>query len=268
MIRQILAFLKKDLLIESSYPLSFFFDIFSVLTSVVSYFFIDKLFGGRMAPQLEEFGVNYFSYVLLASAFFSYVGMGLGSFAGQLRQEQLQGTLEAVIAAPTRTAVFLFSMAAWNVLLATIKLLVFIIVGISCFRIDFSRANVFSCLAVLVLAVTSFSALGILSASFVLVTKRGNPLSWLISSAEGLLGGVYFPVTVLPAWLAFFSRLLPITYAIRAIQYACFRGSSITELLPQLVPLLIFAVVLLPVSVKVFSLALCRARANGTLAQF
>ena len=56
MLKKPLAFVKKDFLAESSYKLSFIFRIFSVLTSILSYYFIDKLFGSRMVGYLEEFG--------------------------------------------------------------------------------------------------------------------------------------------------------------------------------------------------------------------
>ena len=65
MIRKILAILKRDFLIETSYKLAFLFDAFSVFVSILTYFFIDKLFGHRITSHLETFGVNYFSYVLL-----------------------------------------------------------------------------------------------------------------------------------------------------------------------------------------------------------
>ena len=98
---KIFAFLKKDFLTETSYKLSFLFNIFGVFVSVAIYFFIDKLFGNSAASHLKEFGVSYFSYVLLGMAFFSYIGVGLGSFSERIRTEQLQGTLEPILMSPT-----------------------------------------------------------------------------------------------------------------------------------------------------------------------
>ena len=103
-----LAFIKKDLLIESSYKIAFLFNVFSVLVSLLSYFFIDKLFGQRIVGHLQEFRVNYFSYVLLSMAFFSYIGVGLGAFYNRIHAEQTQGTLEAVLLSPTKINTILF----------------------------------------------------------------------------------------------------------------------------------------------------------------
>ncbi|NOZ69761.1 MAG: ABC transporter permease, partial [Deferribacteres bacterium] len=230
MLRKPLAFVKKDFLAESSYKLSFIFRIFSVMTSLLSYYFIDKMFGHRVVGYLEEFGVNYFSYVLLSTAFFSYVGVGLGSFSGRIRSEQVQGTLEALLLTPTKVPTILFSMSLWNLLFATLNMLIYLIAGRYLFRISFDNVNILSAFVILILTILSFSSLGILSASFIMVFKRGNPVGWLISSLEGLIGGVYFPVAVLPVWVQFLAKFLPITYAIRAIELAVYRNYSLAQL--------------------------------------
>ncbi len=265
---KLLSFLKKDFLMESSYRLSFFFNIFTVLVTILGYYFIDVLFGKKMVPHLETFGAPYLAYVLLSLAMFSYVGVGLGSFASRIQSEQVQGTLEAVLVTPTPLTTILASLAIWNFLVATMDFLIYLALGLFVFHIDLSRANILSSFVVLALTVLSFSSLGILSASFVILFKRGNPVSWIINSLEGLLGGVYFPVTVLPAWLQAAAKCLPITYAIQAIQLSVYRGYSLAQLWTELRFLLLFSAVLCPLSLFVFGLAIRQAKKNGSLAQY
>jgi ABC-2 type transport system permease protein len=263
-----LAFLKKDFLMESSYRLSFFFNFFGILVSILSYYFIDKLFGSRMVPHLEPYGVNYFSYVLLSTAFFGYVGVGLGSFSERIHAEQQQGTLEAVLLTPTRISTFLFSLALWNLMLATLDMLVYIALAVFLFKISFAHMNICSTVVIFLLTITSFSALGIISASFIMVLKRGNPFGWILGSLEGLVGGVYFPITVLPAWMQFLAKFFPITYAIQAIQLAVYQGYPLTRLGRETGLLFIFSVVLLPLSLLSFSFGLRKARREGSLGQY
>ncbi|MGD9015602.1 MAG: ABC transporter permease [Candidatus Omnitrophota bacterium] len=268
MLKRILAFLKKDFLIESSYKLSFLLNISAVLVSILTYFFIDKLFGQRMVEYLEEFGVNYFSYVLLSMAFFSYIGVGLGSFSSRIRSEQMQGTLEALLLTPTRISIILFSLALWNLLFATLNVVIYILVGIFLFNINFTNLNLLSTLVILVLTIVSFSGLGILSASFIMVFKRGNPVGWIINNLEGLIGGVYFPIAVMPAGLQLVARFFPITYAIRAIELAVYRGFGLNQLSKEISFLLLFSCLLLPLSFASFKYALKRARRQGSLLQY
>jgi ABC-2 type transport system permease protein len=268
MLKKPLAFIKKDLLMEFSYKLSFFFMIFSIFLSILTYFFIDKLFGHRIVTHLEEFGVNYFSYVLLSTAFFSYVGVGLGSFSRRIRSEQMLGTLEAILLTPTRVPTILISLTLWNLLFATLNVIIYIVFGVFLFKINFSNINLLSTLVILLLTITSFSSLGILSASFIMVFKRGNPVGWIFNGTGGIIGGVFFPVTILPGWLQFLAKFYPITYAVRAIELAVYRGADLTQLSKDIGFLFLFSCILLPLSFVSFKYALKKARRNGSLLQY
>ena len=268
MFRQIFASIKKDFLIETSYKLSFFLNIFSVVATLLTYFFIDKLFGHRLTPHLEEFGVNYFSYVLLSIAFFGYIGVGIGSFSARIRSEQVQGTLESLLLTPTKVSIILASFGLWKLIFATLDLGIYVGIGIFLFKIDFSNVNIISAVVILILTIFSFGSLGIISASFIIVFKRGNPVGWVINTLEGFLGGIYFPITVMPAWLQFLAKFLPITHAIRAMQLAVYKGCSLSELKNEIGFLIIFCTLLIPFSFASFNYALKRARLQGSLAQY
>ncbi|MFA5119190.1 MAG: ABC transporter permease [Candidatus Omnitrophota bacterium] len=268
MFAKTLAFLKKDFLMESSYRMSFFFNIFGILVSILNYYFIDKLFGSKLVPHLSAFGVNYFSYVLLSTAFFGYVGVGLGSFSERIRAEQRQGTLEVVLLSPTRASTILFSLVFWNLILATIDMLVYIALAVFLFKMDFTHINIFSTIVIFILTIAPFSALGIISASFIMIFKQGNPVGWILGMVEGLIGGVYFPITVLPHWLQVLAKVFPITYAIEAIQLAVHKGYSLDQLWRQTGILLLFSIILLPLSLLSFTFSLRKARKDGSLGQY
>lgn len=268
MFKKIFAMVRKDFLVEASYRLAFLFNIFGILTTLLTYFFINKLFGDRMVAHLEEFGVNYFSYALLSMAFFGYVGAGLGSFSERIHSEQIQGTLEALLVTPTKISTILLSLAIWNLLLATVDMAIYVLLAVFVFGVSFAGMNLFSTFIIFILTIISFSALGIISASFVMVFKRGNPVGWIVNSIEGLICGVYFPLTVLPAWVQLAAKFFPITYAIRAIQLAVYRGYSIAQLSVEAGALLMFSIVLLPASFYIFTYAVKKARRDGTLTHY
>ena len=121
---------------------------------------------------------------------------------------------------------------------------------------------------ILLLTVVSFSSLGVISASFIMVLKRGDPVGLIFTSVSGLLGGVYFPVSVLPEWLREFSYLIPVTYALEGMRMALLRGQTIQELMPNIVALSLFCVVMLPLSVMIFRKAVERAKRDGTLTHY
>jgi ABC-2 type transport system permease protein len=117
----------------------------------------------------------------------------------------------------------------------------------------------------LLASLLSFCGLGILSASYVLLFKRGNPAKWLLVGLWSFAGGMLFPVSILPDWLQFIAKLNPMTHALRGMRNALLGGASLVQLLPVVEILLLFAVILLPLSVLVFSWTLRRTKINGTL---
>lgn len=68
---------------------------------------------------------------------------------------------------------------------------------------------------VLAASLLSFSGSGILSASYLLLFKRGNPAKWLLIGLWGIAGGMLFPVSILPDWLQVVAKLNPMTHALK-----------------------------------------------------
>lgn len=266
--RKIIAFIKKDFLVEASYRLSFFLNILSVFLSVLVYFFIDKLFGSRVEGHLSQFGVDYFSYVLVSMALFSYIGVGLGSFSQRIRTEQVQGTFESLLLCPASLSTIISSLIIANLCIATVDLVVYALMGIFLFHIDFSQINPLSTLVVLLCTFFALSGLGILSASYIVLFKRGNPGGWVINNIQGLISGVYFPVTVLPAWMQWLSRCLPTTYAVKALQLAVYQGATLHTLRQEIGMLILFGVLLIPCGFLLFSCSIRRAKRTGSLANY
>ncbi len=264
-LRKVWAYMKKEFLIQMSYRFAFMFSLFGVFTTIATYFFIDRLFGRQMTPDLEPFGAPYFAYVLVGNAFFAYVGMAIGGFSGRIASEQAWGTLEVLFGTPTKLWVLMLAMAIWNTLYASAEVVSFFVVGSVGFGVDFSRINWGSLATILGLVIVAFNSIGLIEAGCLLVFKRGAVAAWAFNSVWALLGGVFFPVTVLPTWLQHIAEWNPITHAIRALQLAIYQGAPITQLARELWILSLFCVVLVPLGLLSWRWALRRARIEGSL---
>ncbi|MDP3142570.1 MAG: ABC transporter permease, partial [Candidatus Omnitrophota bacterium] len=126
--------------------------------------------------------------------------------------------------------------------------------------------NLPATIIVLILTIVSFSSIGLMSASFVIIFKRGDPISWLFSGVSFFLGGVYYPVTVFPQFLQVISRFIPVTYSLRALRLAVLQGHSISLLKQDILILTVFCMILVPLSMFIFRLAIKKAKKSGSLA--
>ncbi len=118
------------------------------------------------------------------------------------------------------------------------------------------------------LTVLTASSLGIIAASFVMVLKRGDPVNWGISTLTAFFGGVYYPIQLLPSSLVWISYLLPITYSLDAMRKALLENATWAELIPDLLALVAFSVVLIPLSLLAFRYSVHRAKVEGSLTQY
>ena len=265
---KLLAFVKRDLLIELSYRFGFGFQIASIALSVTGYYFLARFIGASVVPGLDAYGGDYFAFVLIGVALQNYLATSLDAFSRTIRESQLAGTLEALLSTQTSLATIIVSSAAYRFLWTSFGVVLYLALGVGLFGMRLSPGHWPAAALVLVLAILAFSGLGILSASFIMIFKRGTPVAWLFGDVSWLLGGVLYPVTALPGWLQALSALLPITYAIEGMRAALLRPEPWPEIRSSVALLLLFAATLVPVSLLSFQYATKRARITGTLAQY
>lgn len=262
------AFFIRDFYTEISYRFSFLLSIGGVLLRAFVFFFLSELIGDTVAPMLSIYGGDYFSFVIIGIAFGGYFGIGLTGFASALRQAQTNGTLEAMMMTPTPIPMIIIGSAGWSYAFTTFRVLVYLLVGTLLLGLNLQGANYLAAFTTLILSIIAFASIGILAASMIMIVKRGDPVTALLGSVANLVGGVFYPVEVLPNWLQVVSNLLPITYGLRAMRLALLADASWAEMLPDLLALLLFCLLLFPASLVIFRYAVEKARKDGSLTHF
>jgi ABC-2 type transport system permease protein len=258
------AFLVRDAIMSVSYQLNFAFQVLGLFFTVFSLYFMSKLIGQQ--PLVAKYG-GYLAFSVLGVSMTSFFSVGFTSFSNAIRNEQMMGTLEAVLMTPARLAFVIVSSSVWNFLWATMSAIITISAAGLLFHIRL-QGNIPGAFLLLAMTTVSFACLGIISASFIMVFKRGDPLSYLVSTISLLLGGVLIPIDVLPGWLRTVSYLLPITHGLNGLREILLRGRPFMETLPQLGALAVFAAIGIPVSLFCFHKAVNIARREGSLLHY
>lgn len=262
--RTLYAFLLRDARIALSYRLQFLFQFVVVVFTVLILYFISQLI--RATPALEEYG-GYLPFAAVGLAVSSYFQTGFSSFAGAIRNEQMAGTLEALLMTPTRIPVIVIASSVWDFFWATAVAITYLVTAQVLLGIHLQGSWTLA-LALLFLTTLIFASLGVISASFVMVFKRGDPIGLVIGSLSTLLGGVFYPVSALPPWVQTISHLLPITYGLQGLRDVLLRGATLAAVWRDLLVLLAFAAVLVPLSLLCFKKAVTRAKREGSLLQY
>ena len=147
-------------------------------------------------------------------------------------------------------------------------------VGVALFGVRVDVPSLPAVLLVVLLALFAISGLGLIGAStFNLLNAKAwgaNPVEWLIGFAATLVSGVYFPTSVLPAWLPALGEWLPQTHALRAgrLLLAGQAGLADPVVLGDALFLALFGLVAVPLGAWMFAVGMHRALREGTLTRW
>jgi len=266
--KKLCVFLYRDWLNAASYKFEFIASLIGIIISSSTFFFIAKLIPAAEVASLKPYGGDYFSFAIIGIAFSGILNIFQNDLAGTIRTAQITGTFEALLVTPTRIPTILIGSSLYSFIFSLVSTILHITVALTIFDMQIGPVNWPAVLVVFILMSLCFLSIGILSASFILVYKKGNPFGWMFGSVSSLLGGVFFPVSVLPAGLKWISRLLPITYSLEGLRKSFLSSIGFKDILPEVTALIIFSVILLPVSFIVFRAALRKAKRDGSLTQY
>jgi ABC-2 type transport system permease protein len=265
----VFALVKRDMLSETSYRLSFCMQIVETFLTICALFFLSRMLGqDTINHYLKPYGGDYFIFAIIGVGFFKYFNVGFSSFANKLRTEQMSGTLEAMLSSPAPLSLIVLGGSVWEFIMTTFRVGIFLVAGAFIGESSLSGGNYLLAVLILFLMVGSAASFGIISSCFIMVVKRGDPIGWLFRSSSFLLGGVLFPVTVLPDWMQNLALFIPTTHALKAMRMALLQGHSITQLLPEIGSLCVFCFGLLPLSLVVLRYSVRLAKKDGTLTHY
>ena len=258
------AFLKRDLKMRAPSKIGLLFDLLAVVFSATTFFFVSRLVP-ETSTSLNPYGGNYFAFVLVGLAFAQYQGHALSGMIGALQTEKERGTLESLLVTPLSMTQFFLASTLWDFLYATMNVVVYACAGVFIFGMKLHSQGLFWACITFVLAYSSFIGMGVLSAAFFLRFRRGNPGVWLIGEVSELLGGVYFPIALLPVFLRGMPAWLPMTHALESFRLALLQGAGPSQLWPHWIALSGFAVFFLGTGAWAMTSALRYARRTGSL---
>jgi ABC-2 type transport system permease protein len=267
--RKCAAFLVRDMMFETTYKLQSVFRLLTVVFSLLSFRFLSRLVGGEAtARHLDPYGGDYFTFVVVGIAFNGFFNAGIVSYTRDIRQQLTVGVLEAMAAAPIRSVSLLLYSLLWPMGWELVKALASVLLAGVFFGAQVGLARIPLLLATLALCLLVFGSLGIVAASLIVYFKRGDPIAWMLSSASSLVGGVLFPISILPGWLQLVARLTPVTYALDALRASLTPAADLASLGHNLLALGVFAVLLVPAAWLSSDVVFERARVHGNLGQY
>jgi len=209
-------------------------------------------------------------YAVLGGGMMGMWGNTLYGSGFALSFDRWNGTLEYVLATPSRLVWIIAGRSASNALLGLINALAILAVAVLGFRAELGIADPIMFLLALFLTLTSLSALGIVFCSAFVLSRSAQVLTNGLEMPIYVASGSMFPIGLLPFWSHPLSLSLGPTWGIDAMRYAAdaaYRGLGFGYWLDILVVIASTAVYL-AVGFWLFIVVENKARRDATLEEY
>ena len=260
----VFAIVRRDFLVTKSYRIPFILDLVFGILNLAIYFFISRTFAEFPSAQLHG-APSYFAFAAVGIVIAMVIDAASAGLTQKIREEQLTGTLEALLTQPITPTQMAFGLAGFPFLFALLRAVFYLLVAGLWLGVDFTDASWLGFTLVLGTAGVAFAVLGVLSGALMLVVKRGDILVGVTVFGMGLISGAFFPREVLPGWIRPLGEVVPTRFAFDGLRSAIFRGQDWGQ---DAVVLALFGLIGLPLAVWAFAKALSYARRTGSLAQY
>lgn len=265
--RKIVALVRASWLAAASYRLGIVMSFASMLLGVVPIYFVANALQPTMANVIRGEGSQYFGFLIVGMMVLNVVTATLYALPNAMATCTSNGTLEALFATPTSTPVLLTGLAGYELLFALARaLILFLAAAALGTHVVWDRLAL--ALPVLLLVIVAHIPFGLMAAAMILAFRTVGPLPQVVFALSAFLGGTYYPVHVIPGWIEKASRLLPMTYGLRAIRGVVLEGMSLRDVGRDVAILTLFTAGLMIAGALAFRAALRYARRAGTLAQY
>jgi ABC-2 type transport system permease protein len=259
------AFVRRDWKIALSYRAAFLGQALGLGSQIIVFYFVARLVDPGRLPVYGGTVPSYLAFVAIGLVINLTAGVLLHQVAAALRQEQLAGTLESLLATPTTNAALQLGSVAYTLIAVPVRAAV-LLGGITvCFGLDVHLSGILPAL-VLLLAFLPFTwGVGLVSAGAVVTFRRGSGATGILLTGLGLVSGAVFPIALLPPLLRAIAHWNPFAIAIDGTRSALLGGTGwgpAAEALLRLAPLSLAGLL---AGVLCFRLALARERRRGTL---
>jgi ABC-2 type transport system permease protein len=258
-----LAVIRRDLTVYLSYRTRLVSQLLTSLFSLTLFYYVSRLVhvSGFATPR------TYFSFVVVGIAM---VGVLYSCFTipELVRQELVAGTFDRLLLSPFGAVRSIIAMALFPLLYSFV--LAGMTLGLGCllFGLHLHWSMVPFSVPVMGLALFAFLPFGLFFAALTVLVKQGSVgTSWVIALLS-IVGGLYFPVSLLPNWLAVLGKLQPFTPATSVLRHVLVGTSSAEAPATSLAKLTLFAAVLLPASLAAVAAAIRASQRRGTIIEY
>jgi len=210
---------------------------------------------------------NIIVYEILGSAVWMTSWVVIDDVGTALREEQMKGTLEQNFLAPVNRITLLIGTSLTDVVIMVG--LFFIVVGATvAIVLPTAYLSLIGAFLALLVGLIPLFGIGFLFAGIVIRFKEPYIFTQIVNLIFATLTGTYYPVTLLPFWVQFLSRILPQTYVIEDMRRIVLANQTLVDIYGSVLVLLALSVVYPALGYAVFKQFEKKAGVTGEFSKY
>lgn len=166
-----------------------------------------------------------------------------------ITRERERGTMENLLSMPTRPLEVLAGKIIPYILIGYIQVAVILAAGCFLFGVPITGSVPLLLLAAFVFIVANL-AMGITFSTLARNQLQAMQMAFFAFLPSILLSGFMFPFRGMPVWAQYLGEILPLTHFLRLVRGIMLKGSGVNEVMQELWPIALFAVLALALAVK------------------
>ena len=262
-INAFLAVIRRDLYVYLSYRTRLVSQLLSSVFSITLFYYVSRL------VHVSGFSSHssYFGFVVVGLSLISVI-YSCFSVPELIRQELVAGTFDRLLLSPFGAIRSVIAMTLFPMLYAYVVATLTLALGCVMYGLKLDWATVPLAIPVLFLILLAFLPFGILFASLTVAVKQGSVGTTWVIALLSIVGGLYFPVSLLPHWVQTTAKLQPFTAGTDLLRHLLVDSSLGESPRTSLLKLVGFAVVLLPASMLILERSIRLGQRRGTIIEY
>lgn len=262
--RPVIALTRAAWLTAISFRVQSVLSLLTLWVTVIPVFFIAGALQPTMADAIRTEGQQYFAFMLIGSFGITLVSTCVTTLPSAVQGGIGSGFFESLMMTRAPRFSILAGLSSYPILWTVFRGILMVFAGwLIGARVAWS--GILPALAIILLIASIHWSIGLVGAAMILVFRTTGPLATVVVVLTTLLGGAYYPTSVIPSWIQKLSAVVPATYGFRALRRVLLDGAPLGAVRTDGIVLLGMTASLLLLGWVSFRLALNHARRAGSL---
>jgi ABC-2 type transport system permease protein len=255
--------LRRDAILFVSYRTQLVSQVLSPLFAIALFYYISHL----LTVKTFHSPGGYFGYVIVGLVIVEILTLSLGIMPVSVRQELVSGTIERFLVSAHGPVNGILGTMLFPLCNAFFSGVLTLVLAAVVFGLPLAATS-FLAIPVALLGVVAFMPFALFLVAVVLAFKQVAGASQFIVSGIAIIGGLYFPIALLPGWIRWASEAQPFTPATDLMRHLLVNAPLAHPAGVELLKLVGFSAVLLPTAFMLLRASIRNGQRSGTIAEY